>query len=142
MAEPHAPVPEHHDNPEVEHEYSDINVRAVILFGVGMLIAAVVIHVALWWLHEYFQGREGDGRPPSPVAELRPRLPHDVAAIPEPRLQLDEAADLERRRQRELAHLDTYGWIDEKNGVVHIPITRAMELLTRPGALPARAQEK
>lgn len=142
MPEPetNAPVPPPQDNPEVEHEYSDINVRAVILFGAGLLIAGVVIHVVLWWVHQSLGSR--DAAAPPPTAAERPRLPRDVGAIPEPRLQLDEAADLERQRNAENAHLDSYGWIDEKKGIVHIPITQAMERLTRPGALPARVREK
>ena len=34
--------------------------------------------------------------------------------------------------------LNTYGWIDRQNGVVRLPIDRAMELLLQRG-LPVRA---
>ena len=33
--------------------------------------------------------------------------------------------------------LETYGWIDRKNGIIRIPIERASELIARQG-LPSR----
>jgi hypothetical protein len=38
------------------------------------------------------------------------------------------AAKLQELRNHEQADLTTYGWIDEKAGVVRLPIDRAMEL--------------
>ena len=40
-------------------------------------------------------------------------------------------------RAQEEARLNSYGWIDEENGIVHIPIERAMDILAKQG-LPAR----
>jgi hypothetical protein len=34
--------------------------------------------------------------------------------------------------------LNSYGWIDRQNGIVRLPVDRAMELLLEPG-LPTRA---
>lgn len=35
-------------------------------------------------------------------------------------------------------HLESYGWVDRKNGLVRIPIERAMELMARDAENPAR----
>ncbi|PYX92592.1 MAG: hypothetical protein DMG71_17645, partial [Acidobacteria bacterium] len=35
--------------------------------------------------------------------------------------------------------LNSYGWVDEKSGFVHIPIERAMQLIAQRG-LPTRSQ--
>ena len=39
---------------------------------------------------------------------------------------------------QQLATLNSYGWEDQHNGVVRIPVDRAMELMLQQG-LPARA---
>ena len=57
-------------------------------------------------------------------------IPRDPALrLPEPRLQLDEPADLRALREREAQHLNSYGWVDRASGTVHIPIERAMQLV-------------
>jgi hypothetical protein len=50
-------------------------------------------------------------------------------------------AALRQLRATEDAILTTYGWVDRKNGIVHIPIDRAMDLLLQRG-LPTRAPEQ
>jgi hypothetical protein len=52
---------------------------------------------------------------------------------PGPRLQTDPEADLQRFRADEDKRLNTYYWIDKKNGVVHIPIEQAMQNLVKTG---------
>jgi hypothetical protein len=47
---------------------------------------------------------------------------------PAPRLQVDEAADLKELRDRETSLLTSYQWLDKANGVVRIPIDRAIDL--------------
>jgi hypothetical protein len=43
------------DNPEVSHERSDVHIRAIVVFAIALLVAAVVIHVALYWLLEFYK---------------------------------------------------------------------------------------
>lgn len=47
---------------------------------------------------------------------------------PAPRLQVDEAADLKALRDREDELLSSYQWVDKQNGIVRIPIDRAIDL--------------
>jgi hypothetical protein len=61
----------------------------------------------------------------------------EASAVPAPRMQAVPAQDLQQFRAREDAILDGYGWVDQKAGVVRIPIARAMELLLQRG-LPTR----
>jgi hypothetical protein len=53
---------------------------------------------------------------------------------PPPRLQANPPAELERLRARDRERLETYGWIDRDEGLVRIPILRAMELVAREAA--------
>ncbi len=142
MAEPHEP---HQPSPtgDGNQDDSDVNIRGVLIFGLGLGVLIFVVSAVLWWLHGYLASREKSARAPLPgPAAERPRLPQDLDKIPEPRLQADEALDLERQRALEEAQLRAYGWIERAAGVVQIPIERAMDLLAQPGALPARPAEK
>lgn len=47
--------PEH---PEVQHEPSDVSVRGILWFAGGLTVLAIVIHIVLWGLFVYFDGRE------------------------------------------------------------------------------------
>ena len=60
------------DNVEVVHEESDVNVGAIIRYGVGLVVVAAVVHVFLWWLLGVYETPEracadagvSDGRRP------------------------------------------------------------------------------
>jgi len=66
----------------------------------------------------------------SPMADLR----EPPAG---PRLQADPPAELKGYLAFEREQLTSYGWLDVKDGIVRLPIQRAMELLLKEG-LPAR----
>ncbi|MDQ6632193.1 MAG: hypothetical protein M3Y82_10640 [Verrucomicrobiota bacterium] len=55
-----------------------------------------------------------------------------------PNLEIDDGhADELKLGSEQKAQLNSYGWIDHSNGVVRIPIARAMDLLAQRG-LPTR----
>jgi hypothetical protein len=127
----------HHDNPEVRHEGSDVNVRGILIFGLGLFVTAAAIHVLVWLLFLYFAGREATrGATTYPLAaDQQTRVP------PEPRLQTNPREDLRLLREQEDAILKSYGWVDRPAGVVRIPIEDAMKLTVRRG-LPSRSQKE
>jgi hypothetical protein len=119
----------------VEHEHSDINVRAVLVFAGVLAAVAVVIHVAIWLMMQHFKAEEARADqtafplaagqrgqlqlPPQPIIEgWDPN--HQVGLMAEPARGAENADD---------ARLESYGWVDRKTGVVHVPITRAMQML-------------
>jgi hypothetical protein len=59
--------------------------------------------------------------------------------FPHPALQIDPRLDLLALRQREDTELNSYGWLDQSNGVVRIPITRAMTLFQQRAASQTNA---
>ncbi|HXE89468.1 MAG TPA: hypothetical protein VNK82_00740 [Terriglobales bacterium] len=128
-------------------ESTDISARPVFLFGVALLVAAVVISAVLWAQFQYLD-RAAARRDPEEdpiLAEMRrkepPRMgqPDPVEKFPEPRLQSNAVIELDRIRFTEQRKLSTYGWVDPKAGVVWIPIERAIELTAERG-LPVRPQ--
>jgi hypothetical protein len=127
MSELKAPHP-----PEATREKRDINIRKVAIYGSGMLVivclAGVLTTVIVF---KKLAGSDAnEGVSPSPMLEAQP-LP------PEPRLQANPVLDLKKYRAAEEAELRTYGWVDRPNGVVRVPVERAMELVLERG-LPAR----
>lgn len=130
-----SPDPTAADNPSVRHETTDVNLRAVVGFGAGLIALTVAVYMMLWLLFSYFSAREARSTPREfPLAaEQQNRLP------PAPRLQTDPRQDLRDLRVREGAELTTYGWIDKGAGVVRIPVEEAMRLTVERG-LPARPE--
>jgi hypothetical protein len=128
-------MPESHnpDNPEVVHEESDVNVRAILGFGIGLLVVAVVVHLFLWWLQGFFQrqtDREQTRGYPLGVSQQE-QLP------PGPRLQANPQQDMRELRAKQEALLNSYGWVNRDAGVARIPIEEAMRMVVERG-LPTR----
>lgn len=122
------------DNPEVSHEPRDINVRAIVGFGVALVIAAIFVFIGLYGLLWYYERTAEHVREVSPI-EVTPPI------RPEPRLQVSPPTDLAELRAAEDKILQTYDWVDKERKAVRIPIDRAMEILAERG-LPARKNEK
>lgn len=121
-------------NPHVHHEESDVNIRSIFGFGVGLALIGALIHLLVWVLFVYFNGREARATPEPPLAVgQESRMP------PEPRLQVAPRQDLQDFRAREDEILNNYRWIDKNAGRVRIPIDVAMKLTVQRG-LPVRSQ--
>lgn len=112
------------------HEHQDVNVRAVALFGFGLLATIVVVLVAIMGLLVHLASKPAGTTGPLADVPLTP---------PEPRLQVSPQEDLQKLRAAEDALLNGYGWVDRSAGIVRIPIDRAIELLAQRG-LPARSE--
>ena len=136
MTEMHLPHAdrENAESASVDHETSDVNIRAIFGFAIGLTVTTMIVGFAVWVLFQYFNAREAKTVfTEYPLAVQEPRLP------PEPRLQTNPREDLGNLRAHEDQALTSYGWVDKDGGVVRIPIERAMQLVVERG-LPARTQ--
>jgi hypothetical protein len=115
------------------YEKTDANPASLVHFAVGLALLLVVVWWGMFRVFEFFKKvQEKDlGAAVTPYEQERP-LP------PLPRLQVEPVEDLALVRARQSAALDGYGWVDRGNGIVHLPISRAMDLLLERGALPVR----
>jgi hypothetical protein len=113
----------------LNHELKDVNVRNLLLLGGALCGITIGGLLSMGLLFGYYSSQPPSGEPPTAL-EMEPQ------SLPQPRLQLHEHMDLERKRQAEDVILASYGWVDRKSGVVRIPIERAMELVAE------RAQAK
>ena len=133
--------PEPRDNPDVVHEHSDINVRAVLWFAGILAAVAVVIYVAVWWqFRTYRDGQARDKASAFPLAAGRDKLPPEPRLEPINRLEGVPDTQFDERLAAREAKLHRYGWVDKEKGIAHIPIEEAMRLLENQ--LPARANKE
>ena len=110
------------------HERTDVSVRGILVAAALFAAAGFVIQLFVRVQFGALDRARTREHPPPPVAAAPPEGP------PEPRLQTAPAEDLAQLRAHEDTVLDGYGWEDRAAGVVHIPITRAMELVAKEAA--------
>lgn len=116
------------------YERSDAEARYLMIFAGGLVALVLVAMLAMYAVFVYLEkGFMASDPAPSPLAAELPQDP------PDPRLQVQPAADLRQIRAGEQGRLNSYGWVEPNAGVVRIPIDRAMELLLERG-LPAREE--
>jgi hypothetical protein len=113
------------ERPENRHESADVDARAVGKFGIALALLCIASLAFVFGLFRYFYGSE----PSAHTAGAK--LP------PQPQLERTPVLDLQRMRQSEDEVLNSYGWVDGRNGIVRIPIDRAIDLLAQRG-LPGR----
>lgn len=122
---------DHSNSPRWDGE---ISVRAVLLASAGLLALGALAAVSMYFLQVGTQ----DGlvaRDPSP----RP-VPM-VAADPRvgPQLQMNPDLDLVAMHQRESQIATSWGWVDEAQGVVRMPIDEALTWVAEKGIDAATA---
>ena len=120
----------HPQDPHAGHETTDINVWAVGKFAIVLVIVCAVSLGLLFGLLKFFQSREET----SVANTVEP-----VKLFPEPQLQKTEILDLKALHAEEDKLLNGYAWVDPKQGIVRIPVDRAIEVLAKRG-LPSRSE--
>jgi hypothetical protein len=137
-----------------DYERRDIGVAGVLYFLLALLVAGGIVHFIVQGVFHYLDNRYETSQPP--VSPLVKNAPSDTRRIPPqyngdyqkylqdqfpaPQLEINERTELNDIRLREENILSTYGWVDRSAGTVHIPIDRAMDLLTQRG-LPVRQEQ-
>jgi hypothetical protein len=122
-------------NVELGHETRDISTRVVVIFGVALVVGAVIVHAVIWLVYVLL-GAQADR---VYAAREYPLAPVGAPAQPPaPRLQAKPREELKALRAAEDRRLSGYGWVNPSAGVAYIPIERAMQLTLEQG-LPVRA---
>jgi len=117
-------------------EAQSVALRPIIIFALILVALTGVALLGMRWLFTLTTTRQAQlDAPVSPMAQTASPLP------PAPRLQVQPVQDLRQIRAEEDAVLQHYGWVNAENGVVRIPLERAMELVLERG-LPQRTAEQ
>jgi len=131
-------------------EGDGISYSGLIWFMVVIAITTIGCQLLMWVLLLAFQHQAAASQVPTaplatavterqaPVGRVYPDM-HSVGLTngPQPRLLVNEPANLAELRTHEHEILTTYGWMDQSAGVVRLPIERAKELILERG-LPVR----
>jgi hypothetical protein len=120
-----------------KHDVSDKRVRNVLIIGGGaafLLILSLLVCGAM--IHSFAQNRPMQNMRPLGLIQAPNLKP--LERFPKPDLQIDDDhAERTALLAAQNEKLNSYGWVDLSNGIVRIPITRAMDLLAQRG-LPTR----
>jgi hypothetical protein len=139
---------QHGGNDGFEHE--DLGAKAVFGFLLALVVTGILVYFAVTGTYDYLDAYNRTHQPAlSPLkqnvevdtrdtnrARVEERIEH---TFPEPRLETSERTELNPVRLKEEEELNSYGWVDQKAGIVHIPIERAMQIIAERG-LPVRPQ--
>ena len=120
-------------NEDVAHEHSDVNVRGLLMFCVGLLGLTGLIFAAMYGLFIVFERQAVQNDP-----VLSPHAIPSGQPPPGPRLLENEPAYLHEIKSAERQVLEGFGWVDQNAGTVRIPIEDAKKKLLQNG-LPVRA---
>ncbi len=126
-------------HPETEFEHEDLSAAGILGFLAGLAITGFVIHIILVGMYAYLdtyqKTHQNQGSPlvKATNEDMRSPTPQSANRFPLPRLEVNERAQLYDFRRQEEDTLNTYGWVDQNAGVVHIPIERAMQILAQRG---------
>ena len=134
-----------HQYEDADFEREDLGAKPILLTLAGIAIGILVIYFVVHGIYRVMSHYDETHQPvvsplkPAVQGDTRVGTKADVEKFPEPRLEEDERGELKDVRLGEEDKLYSYGWVDEKAGVVRIPIDRAMELIAQRG-LPTRPQ--
>lgn len=107
------------------YESRDVSVGRLALYGLALAATTAAFFLFSWQVFTHLAAREsGRTEPKSPLIEaVGRRLP------PSPRLEPDLSGRLSDLHRHEREVLGTYAWVDREQGVIRIPVERAMGLL-------------
>jgi hypothetical protein len=123
------------DQRPVGYERSDVDAWAIGKFAIALALICVASVGMLLMLFHYFISREGPP-PPKAYSDLARA---GVRRAQGPQLEATPILDLKRERAAEDQMLNSYGWVDKQQGIVRIPIDKAIDLLAQRG-LPSRTE--
>ena len=132
-------------NPGVMYESSDANVRAIYTFGVWLAVLGALCALATYgglkameWNAHRLDAIRMKANPMVPEARMKMEPIQAAHEFPTPQLQVNDTAEMAEEMTEENDKLTHYQWVDQNQGIVRIPIDKAMQLLLQ-GGLPARA---
>jgi hypothetical protein len=119
------------------YESSDLAVRGGIRVLAVIVIGTAIVFAVTTAMQYFWVGRFLDVSPPETgvAEEVEGPVPRDVQS------RARSGTEYNILRASELELLNSYGWVNEDDGVVHIPIDVAMDMLLEEG-FPTRPEDE
>ena len=139
-------------NPSVDYDRTDLSAKGVLLFLLGLLLCGVFVELVIWGMFRYMgssqvlfeKGRQNPmisaQKQPAvanPNSVLQNTPPVNMNLFPEPRLQANDAGDMESFLHSEQKVLNPPQPFTDSMGAIHISIEQAMKLVAERG-LPVK----
>jgi hypothetical protein len=116
-----------HERSDTTHERRDADVVNLSMIGMIVFLTIGFCLLVCWiMLGDFNRGRQSKEAP-------RLKMTEESGGFPQPQLIREPGKERQRVLLSEEAKLKTYGWLDRKAGVAHIPIDRAMQVLLERG---------
>ena len=136
------PFATHNHGPGFEQE--DMDPLGVLYFMAGLAVVGVLVYFILIGMYKYLDAYDRTHQAPmNPMAaktgidpatmnfrEIRDKA---EATFPKPVLEYSERLQFTGEVAKQDEVLGSYDWVDQKNGVVRIPIDRAIDTIAEHG---------
>jgi hypothetical protein len=132
-----------HGHADTEFEHEDLSSNGVYVFMVGLVVSGIVIYFIIVGMYRFLDSYErSQMATASPLVTTKGTISRVVTQADmdrdfkdngAPMLETNERGQLRDFLMNQENQLNSYGWIDEKAGVAHIPIERAMDVLIQRG---------
>lgn len=121
---------------DVSFDLRDMEPRAVFGFFILLAAGGLLAHVVVWGVFRYmgsaeFAGHQSTNPIMTSTEQLREIGGDPAINFPQPNLQADPIADLNKFRVSEEQELNSYGWIDPTKHKIHIPIESAIDGMSK-----------
>jgi len=115
---------EHIPNGSSGHEEREVDVRTIVVSLAALLVGAMLAAFLTIGIFRYFHSA-------NKVDQTAKENPQQIP--PEPRVEERPYEQLISVRAREERILNSYAWVDRKEGTVRVPISNAIDMLAQKG---------
>jgi hypothetical protein len=121
---------------EEGYERRDASIPGLLQGAFWLAVVLFVTLIVMRFVFGFFKKVEPLGPTASPL--VTPAQQAQQMLPPSPRLQVQPHAELVDYCAAQQREVDSYAWIDKQDGIVRIPVDRAMDLVLTRG-LPTRS---
>lgn len=114
----------HHSPNGAGHEHREVSVRLIVVSLGFLAVATFFVLLLVIGIFRYFYSSYSTAEA---IRLAQPVIP------PEPRIEVATTQQLQDLRAKEDHVLSTYAWVDKQDGVVRVPIDKAIDMLAAKG---------
>jgi hypothetical protein len=128
----------HNAGEDIEYEHEDLGSRGIFAFMIGLVVSSVIIYVIIIGMYRFLDAYEKSQMVTASPLVAKPgtitrnytqdEMDQAFQNNGAPMLETDERTQFRGFLLDQEDQLNSYGWVDQKAGIAHIPIERAIEL--------------